>query len=583
LRTGCLDSILNDGRRTRNMNHNSTKRWDIAPKIPVEVESELIAYSRVLQQLLYNRGILQEPNAKIFLYAEGPISDPFLMTGMEPAVKRLLAAIDNGEKIVVYGDYDVDGVTATALMVQVLRAMGGKAEEYIPNRFEEGYGVNNDALDSLAAEGASLVLTVDCGIRSPEEALHARSLGLDLIVSDHHEPLGGSLPDACAVICPKQPGDEYPDKNLAGVGLAFKIAEALLKTRPFTGIEATDWLDLVAVGTVADIVPLYGENRAMVKAGLKLLNRHQRQGLLSLVGAAGMDAHKRISARDIGFIIGPRLNAAGRMESAVASYNLLMALDEYEAGSLAQKLDNQNRHRQELTSSMQHEAEILARADASEHLLFAMKPEFNKGIVGLVAARLVETYYRPAIIGQVEAEFTRASCRSIPEFHITHALDECASLLVHHGGHAMAAGFTVRNADLPELERRMKEIAARELGKRDLMPVLRADLEIPLRDLRPEILREQEALEPFGLSNPEVCFVTRGLKVARYRTVGNENQHLRLTVADDRLTYDAIAFRQGAWAEHMPPFVDLLYSFEKNSFMGRETLQLNVKDIKVSE
>ena len=565
------------------MNHNSTKRWDVSPKIPAEIEPELSAYSPTMRQLLYNRGITHEIEAYNFLVTEGPIFDPFTMTGMEKAVIRLLRAIDNGEKIVVYGDYDVDGVTATALMVQVLRAMGARCEEYIPNRFEEGYGVNNDALDSLAAEGASLVLTVDCGIRSPEEALHARSLGLDLIISDHHEPKGTDLPEAYAVICPKQPGDAYMDKNLAGVGLAFKIAEALLKVRPVAGVAATDWLDLVAVGTVADIVPLYHENRAMVKAGLKSLNRHQRQGLHSLVGAAGMDVQKRITARDIGFVIGPRLNAAGRMESAVASYQLLMALDEYEAGALAQKLDNQNRHRQELTSHMQQEAELLARADTSEHLLFAVKPEFNKGIVGLVAARLVETYYRPTIIGQVEAEYTRASCRSIPEFHITHALDECSSLLVHHGGHAMAAGFTVRNTDLPELERRIKEIAARELSQRDLMPVLRADMEISLRDLKPEIMHEQEMLEPFGLSNPEVCFVTRGLKVLRYKPVGSESQHLRLTVTDGRLTYDAIAFRQGGWAGNMPPTVDLLYSFEKNSFMGRESLQLNVKDIKISE
>jgi single-stranded-DNA-specific exonuclease len=565
------------------MNHNSNKRWDIAPKIPLEIEEELHLHSPVMRQLLYNRGIIQDIDAYNFLQTEGPMFDPFTMTGMDAAVKRLLQAIDQGEKIVVYGDYDVDGVTATVLMVQVLRALGARVEEYIPNRFEEGYGVNNEALDGLAAEGVKLILTVDCGIRSPDEALHAAALGMDMIISDHHEPMGDQLPEAFAVICPKQAGDQYMDKDLAGVGLAFKIGEALLKIRPMAGVNPADWLDLVAVGTVADIVPLHRENRAMVKAGLKLLNRHRRQGLISLVGAAGIDPSKRITARDIGFMIGPRLNAAGRMESAVASYQLLMALDEYEAGSLAQKLDNQNRHRQELTTLMQHEAEVLASADASEHLLFAVKPEFNKGIVGLVAARLVETYYRPAIIGQIEAEFTRASCRSIPEFHITHALDECAALLVHHGGHAMAAGFTVRNADLPELERRMKEIAARELGQRALMPVLRADLEIPLRDLKPEILQEQELLEPFGVTNPDVCFVTRGLKVTRFRTVGNESQHLRLTVSDGKLSYDAIAFRQGDWSKNMPPTVDLLYSYEKNSYMGRDTLQLNVKDIKVTE
>ena len=258
------------------MNHNLNKRWEIASKLPLDIDEELSAYSPVMRQLLFNRGITEEIAAYNFLVTEGSMFDPFLMIGMDVAVERLLRAIENGEKMVVYGDYDVDGVTATVLMVQVLRAMGGKVQEYIPNRFEEGYGVNNDALEALAADGIKVVLTVDCGIRSSEEAQHACDLGLDLIISDHHEPRQ-SLPVACAVICPKQEGDPYPDKNLAGVGLAFKIAEALLKTSPVADVDVNRWLDLVAVGTVADIVPLKGENRSMVKAGLKLLNRRQRQ------------------------------------------------------------------------------------------------------------------------------------------------------------------------------------------------------------------------------------------------------------------------------------------------------------------
>jgi single-stranded-DNA-specific exonuclease len=564
------------------MNHNSSKRWEVWSKITPEVSEELNEYPPVMRQLLFNRGLIDEIAAYNFLTTEGPFHDPFQMTGMDVAVGRLLRALEGGEKIVVYGDYDVDGVTATALMVQVLKAMGGFADGYIPNRFEEGYGVNKEALKSLAEEGVAVVLTVDCGIRSPEEAEYARALGLDLIISDHHEPRL-SVPVACAVICPKQAGDAYPDKNLSGVGLAFKIAEALLKTRPVAGADLNSWLDLVAVGTVADIVPLKGENRALVKAGLKLLNKRQRQGIYSLLAAAGVDSQKRLTARDIGFVIGPRLNAAGRMDSAVAAYRLLMAADEYEAGPLAQQLDNQNRERQKKTAEMQQIAEALAQADKAEHLLFAIDHDFNKGIVGLVAARLVETYYRPAIVGQQEDEFTRASCRSIPEFHITHALDECAELLVHHGGHAMAAGFTVRNRDLPLLEKRIKEIAARQLADLDLVPVLRADLEISLKDLKADILLEQERLEPAGQDNPEVQFITRALRPVRWKQVGNENQHLKLTLADGPLTFDAIAFRQGEWADHMPKLIDVLYSFEKNSFMGRETLQLNVKDIKVSE
>ncbi len=564
------------------MNQSLNKRWEIAPGIPPDINEELVAFPPVMRQLLFNRGVTNETAARIYLSNEGAIFDPFMMKGMKEAVGRLLKAVDAGEKIVVYGDYDVDGVTATALMVQALRAIGAKAQEYIPNRFEEGYGVNKEALSSLAVEGTSVILTVDCGIRSPEEAEYAHSLGIDLIISDHHEPRE-SLPIAWAIICPKQEGDAYPDKNLAGVGLAFKIAQALLQTRPFSGVNAENWLDLVAIGTVADIVPLKGENRAMVKAGLKILNSRPRQGIFSLLGAAGLDTQKRISARDIGFIIGPRLNAAGRMESALAAYRLLVARDESEAGDLAISLDNQNRERQEKTRLMQQEAEALAQAEPNEHLIFAIKPGFNKGIVGLVAARLVETYYRPVIVGQQEAEFTRASCRSIPEFHITHALDECSALLVHHGGHAMAAGFTVRNDNLPELERRIKEIAGRELEKLELQPVLQADMELPLQRLTPNIIDEQEKLEPTGLMNPEVLFVSRRLKVTRFRQVGTESKHLRMTVTDGKLSYDAIAFRQGAWAEHMPAMVDLIYAYEKNSYMGRESLQLNVRDMKASD
>jgi single-stranded-DNA-specific exonuclease len=564
------------------MNHNLYKRWEIAPKITPEIDEELSDFHPVLRQLLYNRGIVNATSAQIFMTTEGPLFDPYLLTGMDQAADRLLKAIEMGEKIVVYGDYDVDGVTATALMVQVLRQMGAKAQEYIPNRFEEGYGVNKDALASLAGEGVSVILTVDCGIRSPEEAEYARTLGLDLIISDHHEPRE-DLPVAYAIVCPKQEGDAYPEKNLAGVGLAFKIAQALLQKRPFTNVKVSDWLDLVAIGTVADIVPLTGENHAMVKAGLRLLNSRPRQGIYSLLGAAGLERQKQITARDIGFVIGPRLNAAGRMESALAAYRLLMARDESEAGPLALSLDNQNRERQDKTRQMQQDAERLAQAEPNEHLIFAVDPGFNKGIVGLVASRLVDAYYRPVIVGQQEAEFTRASCRSIPEFHITHALDECASLLVHHGGHAMAAGFTVRNNNLPELERKIKEIAGRELEMLELQPVLKADLELTLNRLTPDIIDEQEKLEPTGLANPEVMFVSRRLKVARYRLVGAESKHLKMTVTDGRLSFDAIAFRQGAWAEHMPPLVDLIYTYEKNSYMGRESLQLNVKDLKASD
>lgn len=554
------------------------KDWIVKPSPPPEVMAVLCDYNPVMRHLLYNRGITSPQQAFAFLHEAGALHDPFLLTGMLPTVERLLKALDENEAMAIYGDYDVDGVTATALLVQVLRRMNGNVREYIPNRFEEGYGLNTDALDLLKKSGVQLVISVDCGIRSPREAEHARQIGLELIISDHHHPQD-EVPQAYAVICPKQEGDVYPDKDLAGVGLAFKIAQALLQTRPVEGVQAGDWLDLVAVGTVADMVPLRGENRAMVRAGLRILRQNPRQGLASLAGAAGLETTQSLHARDIGFIIGPRLNAAGRLESALAAYQLLMTDDPKTAGDLAISLDNTNRERQKMTHDMQLQALGIAETEQLENLLFAVHPEFNMGVVGLVAAKLTESYYRPSVVGTRGDEFTRASCRSIPEFHITQALDEVSHLLVRHGGHAMAAGFTVKNKDLDELRLRLGEIATRELGERELRPVLHADLEIGLRDLKPDILLDLEKLEPTGQTNPEVYFVSRGLRVTRSRAIGSDGSHLRLTVWDG-VTFDAVAFRQGYWAEHMPDKVDILFAYERNVYQGRVSLQLNVKDIK---
>ncbi|HOD45736.1 MAG TPA: DHH family phosphoesterase, partial [Anaerolineaceae bacterium] len=334
------------------------RRWQIAPALPAEANIALVEYPYPIRQILYNRGCLDADSAERYLRAQPEMYDPFQMIGMEDAVARILSAISMGEEIVVYGDYDVDGVTATALLVQVLQQMGGKARAYIPNRFDEGYGLNNEALDVLAQEQVRLVITVDCGIRSPVEAEHARSCGMDMIITDHHHPKD-EIPNAWAVICPRQEGDPYPDKNLAGVGLAFKLAQALLLRHPVEGVSAEDWLDLVALGTVADLVPLVDENRGLVRAGLRILRMGRRQGVLSLAQAAGLNP-ERLTAGDISFGLAPRLNAAGRLESALAAFAILMSTDPMEAGPLAQKLDDQNRQRQKITQEIQLAAELMA-------------------------------------------------------------------------------------------------------------------------------------------------------------------------------------------------------------------------------
>jgi single-stranded-DNA-specific exonuclease len=501
---------------------------------------------------------------------------------MQATVDRICYALQHNEPIAIYGDYDVDGVTATALLVQALSGLGANVRGYIPNRFDEGYGLNKDALDSLKADGVKLVITVDCGIRSPDEALHAQTIGLDLIISDHHHPDGLNLPPAFAVINPKQQGDPYPDKDLAGVGLAYKIAEALVTVQqPINGFLSTDLLDLVALGTVADLAPLVGENRVLVRRGLRQIRETKRQGLFSLAGVADIKIDK-VTAGNIGFMLGPRLNASGRLESALASFELLTTTDFMRAGQLAMQLDTQNRQRQTLTRTMQEQAEAIAMGEDPEaFLLFAAHEDFNPGVVGLAASRLTEIYYRPAIVAAKNTEETRGSCRSIPEFHITDALDLCKDLLVRHGGHAAAAGFTVKNENLPELVSRLKEIARSQLESKDLRQTLSADMEVSLSQLTFEVLDHLKYLEPTGYGNPEAIFVSRNVKVKVARTVGSEGKHLKLTLEDERgAAVDSIGFRLGHLKPDLPPYVDVLYHFEANEYNGRKTLQLNLKDVK---
>lgn len=562
-----------------------TKRWLIPPVITLEADTALRAFPPVLRQILFNRGYATDAEARAFLKAEPDFdTDPFQMTGMDAAVERIRYALEHSEPIAIYGDYDVDGVTSTALLVDILNALGGTARGYIPNRFDEGYGLNNEALSQLKDDGVKLVISVDCGIRSPDEALHARTIGLDLIITDHHHPSEGVLPPALAVINPKQPGDVYPDKDLAGVGIAYKLAEALMGSQqPARNFQLTSLLDLVALGTVADLAPLVGENRFLVRRGLRQMRETTRQGLFSLAAVAELNLPK-VNATDIGFRLGPRLNAAGRLDEALAAYELLTTTDVFKAGQLAQQLDVQNRERQKITREMQAQAEALALADESEaFLLFAAHQDFNAGVVGLAASRLTETYYRPSIVAHIDTDTTRGSCRSIPEFHITDALDQCADLLVRHGGHAAAAGFTVENSKLDELVSRLKAIAKEKLGEQDLRPTLTADAEIPLTEVRPELLNALKYLEPTGYGNPDAVFVARDVRVRHARTVGADSKHLKLYLEDEGgASHDTIGFRLGHLQPELPERVDIMFTYEINEFNGRVNYQLNLKDVKAA-
>ena len=558
------------------------KRWLVAPPITPEASAALSAYEPVTRQLLFNRGIATATDAEAYLGAKPPANDdPLQMADMGVAVERIERAIGAGELIRVYGDYDTDGVTATALLVQVLKALNANARPYIPNRFDEGYGLNAEALDKLKAEGAGLVVTVDCGIRSVDEAAHAKRIGLDLIISDHHH-VGDELPPALAVINPKRADDSYPDKGLAGVGLAYKIAQALVRRRKPQPINGGEVLDLVALGTVADLAPLSGENRFLVRYGLGVLNKARREGIKSLLVSAGVKPGAA-DAGTIGFGLGPRLNAAGRLDSALAAYDLLMTTDVFTANDLAGKLNAQNRERQDLTRQITAHAREIALAQGEDApFLFAAHESFNAGVVGLAAARLVEEFYRPAAVACIGEHETKGSARSIREFHVTEALDSCVGLLTRHGGHAAAAGFTVANENVDELANRLRAYAAEKLASVDLRPAVRVDVNVQPGELSLELARALKQFEPCGYGNPSPVFSALGLEPKYPKAIGGDGTHLKMYLSDGGKPVEAIAFRQAHWLTEMPRRVDVVYSLELNEWQGETRLQMNVKDMRRS-
>ncbi len=561
---------------------STSKRWLTAPPIPPEVEAALAVHHPITRQLLFNRNIHTATEAEAYLNAKPPANDdPLGLQGMGETVERIERATAKRESIAIYGDYDTDGVTAAAVMAQTLTALGADVRPYIPNRFDEGYGLNIEALNSLQAQGVGLVITVDCGIRSLAEAEHARQIGLDLIISDHHT-VGDPLPQALAVINPKRLDDSYPYRDFAGVGLAYKIAQALVRRRTPPPINGSDVLDLVALGTVSDLAPLTGENRALVRKGLGVLNKAKREGIKSLLQAARLKAGS-VDAGNIGFALGPRLNAAGRLESALAAYDLLMTTDIYRAGQLAAQLEQQNRERQELTRSITaHARQLALAADPEAAFLFAAHEEFNAGVVGLAAARLCEEFYRPAAVASIGERETRGSARSIREFHVTEALDGCAGLLVRHGGHAAAAGFTVINENVAALAENLRRCAAEKLAGEDLRPALRIDMPVQPKEITFELAQGLKQFEPCGYGNPSPVFAAYGLAPKYPKAIGGDGTHLKLFLSDGENTLEAIAFKQAHWLNNMPKQVDVVYALEINEWQGEYRLQMNVKDMRRS-
>ncbi|MFC2014669.1 single-stranded-DNA-specific exonuclease RecJ [Chloroflexota bacterium] len=554
----------------------SHSRWNLLPAIPEGYLRDIPGFPPLVAQILYNRGLTDTSMLESFIIADESLSgDPNLLPDMPQAVSRLYQALLSSENIAIYGDFDTDGVTSTALLVQGLSLLGCRAIPYIPNRLTEGYGLNVPALEKLQQQGVSLVVTVDCGITALSQVKRAGKLGLDVIITDHHTP-SGEIPPAKAVVNPKLPGSRYPFSELAGVGVAFKLLQAL-----FWGLgkeeKLDELMDLVALGTIADRVPLLGENRYLVKQGLEILSNSPRLGIREIIARSGSRATS-IDSESISWTIAPRLNAAGRMEDAINSYRLLMTDSPEEAQDMAQWLEQKNTERQRLTTRILAKAREQVLDQLDSPILIASDNDFPVGIIGLVAGRLSEEFYRPVVVLRTGDQMSGGSCRSIPEFDIIHALNRCSHLLTHFGGHSRAAGLGLRTGDLPRLRQELLELAAVEMDGVDLRPRVDIDAEVILSSMAGDTFSAIQKLAPFGQDNPSPTFLSRRVEVIDSRTMGNGGNHLRMKLRQDGTTWDGVGFGLGSHANEVSSHLDLVYNLEIDHWGGQEKLRLNIVD-----
>jgi len=554
----------------------SRYRWNLLPPVPDQYLVSNSSIPPLIVQLLFNRG-LKEP-AQLASFLTGDISlssSPLLLPDMHKAVARIYQALLSGEPIAIYGDYDADGITATALLVQGLSALGGTVIPYIPHRLTEGYGLKTAALENLRQQGIGLVVTVDCGITSLSEVKRARKMGLDIVITDHHTPLP-EIPPAVAIVNPKLAGSAYPFTELTGAGVAFKLLQALYQSvGREEQLEAL--VDLAAVGTVADMSPLLGENRYLVKEGLIQMNRSPRLGIRALIEQAGLSGGS-LDAECISWVIAPRLNAAGRMENAMASYKLLMTDSPTEARRLARWLEQKNAERQKLTASTVARARQQVLSQGISPLLVASDGDYFLGIAGLVASRLADEFYRPTLVVRTGEKVSSGSCRSIPEFNIIAALTESRHLLSQFGGHSQAAGFTLPTRNLPRLEETLLNLATDQLRGVDLRPTIDIDAEVALPDLGGDTFQMTQQLAPFGRGNPLPTYLSRRVEVMDCRTMGNGGEHLRFRLGQGGTRWDGVAFRLGNYLADVAPALDIVYNLEIDRWRGKETLRLNIMD-----
>jgi single-stranded-DNA-specific exonuclease len=551
--------------------------------------AEALAVPPVVARLLCQRGFADAELAARFLNPSlEHLHDPMALADMGIAVERLLGAVARREKIAVHGDYDVDGITSTVILRRALELLGGDVTHFIPERLKDGYGLQPASIERLHAEGVGIVVSVDCGIRGGEAARRARELGVDLIITDHHEP-DAELPPALAVINPKRRDCAYPDKNLAGVGVALKLVQALCRK-----MQRERWLTgfvkVAAIGTLADVVPLVGENRVIAKLGLDLLSRGPHKiGLRSLLDVAGL-AGKTIESHHISFMLAPRVNAAGRMSTPDIATRLLLASDEAmgeEARALALQLDAENVRRQE------EEAEILAAARkivqtdpeiGARTVLVVAGESWHRGVIGIVASKLVEAFHRPAIVLSVEGGIAHGSCRSVPHFDMLAALERCAGLFIRFGGHKQAAGLTLEAGRIRELRAAVNDVADETLGPDELMPRLWIDGELSFRGISGGVAAGVAALAPFGAGNPRPVFAARGVELVDGPRKLKE-RHLKMALRQDGRIFRAVAWRAAErhdyLAEHKGA-LDVAFSLEQNQYNGETYVELTLADVRHS-
>ncbi|UCZ54363.1 single-stranded-DNA-specific exonuclease RecJ [Bacillus shivajii] len=558
----------------------SNARWKInkPDEQLVKQLAEQLGVSMIAARFLIQRNFTKAEEANAFLHIDkNKLHDPFEMKDMEKGIDRMKRAIDNNEKILIFGDYDADGVTSTSLMYLTLKQLGAQVGFYVPNRFTEGYGPNENAFRHAHEEGITLIITVDTGISAVHEANVAKDLGMDLIITDHHEP-PPEIPQGYAVINPKREDCPYPNKNLAGVGVAFKFAEALLGELP------EQFLDLVALGTVADLVPLVDENRYFVTKGVRNLSRNQRPGLKALMAQCGIEPEE-MSEEQVGFMIGPRLNAAGRLDSADPAIHLLTSEDPYEAEEIALMIDDLNKERQKIVSDMTKEAEKQVEESGIPPVIIVGQEGWNAGVIGIVASRLVEKYYRPTIVLSLDSEkgLAKGSARSIEGFDMFQSLSQCREWLPHFGGHPMAAGLTMEIEHVEPLHEKLIQIAEETLTEEDWIRSLHVDLPVQLHEVTIEAINDLKTMAPFGVGNPAPKILIEEVEIDTCKKIGAKQDHLKITFKKENQQLDGIGFRMGDKHDALSPLAkaSVVGQLSINEWNGHSKPQIILEDMKV--